>query len=316
MEDELEPLFATGDTIVRKNVGGEVVARYVVEDPAFTRAGKLRYRRESGTTDTAWWDVPSKLPARHELESRASAAPPAPSPVINGEYRTLDDQEELKEQAAAARRLGDTVMPERIQRLETLRGFPVPWFVDRTIQPPDFRIIDDRKVLEAAERRRCWVCGQSLGAYAAYLVGPMCVVNRVSAEPPSHRECAEYSAKVCPFLSRPHARRRTNNMPEDAQEAPGVMIHRNPGVTLLWVTKKTIMRRGVRLFDIGEPTHYQWYCRGREATRAEVMDAIESGLPVLQSAAEEDGPFAIRQLQRQYDQAMRFVPNDVTGVPA
>jgi hypothetical protein len=314
VKDNLSP-FEPGDVIVKRRANGKVAGRYTVDDPAYTPKGKLRYRRESGTTDTAWWPSPAKLPPTYELESRSSDAEEE-SPAVNTTYRTLDEQNELAEQAAAAARLRDTAMPQRIAALDTHRGFPVPWFVDRTIDPPDFRIIDERKVMLAADRRLCWVCGQALGAYAAYVVGPMCCINRVSAEPPSHRECAEYSARVCPFLSRPHARRRTNAMPDGLAAPAGMMIERNPGVTLMWVTKKTIKRRGVRLFDIGEPTDYRWFCRGRDATREEVMESIQTGLPILQEAAEAEGPHAVRQLQKQYDEAMSFVPHGTTEVPA
>jgi hypothetical protein len=84
----------------------------------------------------------------------------------------------------------------------------------------------------------------------------------------------------------------------------------------MWVTKKTIKRRGVLLFDIGEPTDYRWFCRGRDATREEVMESIQTGLPILQEAAEAEGPHAVRQLQKQYDEAMSFVPHGTTEVPA
>jgi hypothetical protein len=35
----------------------------------------------------------------------------------------------------------------------------------------------------------------------SFVVGPMCGINRNSAEPPSHKECAQWSARNCPFLS-------------------------------------------------------------------------------------------------------------------
>ena len=99
-------------------------------------------------------------------------------------------------------------MPSRIARLPTDRGFPVPWFVAWIDGKPDFRVIAPGRVAEAVNKGKCWVCGGTLFGTRAYVVGPMCAVNRTSAEPPSHRDCARYSAKACPFLSRPTMRRR------------------------------------------------------------------------------------------------------------
>jgi hypothetical protein len=65
------------------------------------------------------------------------------------------------------------------------------------------------------------------------------------------------------------------------------MIRRNPGVTLLWTC------RGYEVFDDGrggtlfrfpaKPESYEWYFRGRPATRAEVEESVRSGLPNLQA---------------------------------
>jgi hypothetical protein len=47
----------------------------------------------------------------------------------------------------------------------------------------------------------------------------------MSAEPPSHRECAEYAVRACPFLTRPLAVRNERGL--DGFEPAGVMIKRN-----------------------------------------------------------------------------------------
>ena len=56
--------------------------------------------------------------------------------------------------------------------------------------------------------KRCWVCGDPLGVHLTFPIGPMCALNRTISEPPSHHECASWSARNCPFLSRPHMVRR------------------------------------------------------------------------------------------------------------
>src|SRR5215831_18617572 len=115
-------------------------------------------------------------------------------------------------------------LPRRMKALPVDRGYPVPWFVEWIDGVPDFRIMDGRKLVRAVRERLCWVCGQPLGSFLAFTVGPMCAVNRISSEPPSHRDCAVFSAKACPFLTRPTMRRREAGRPEEAEQPGGMMI--------------------------------------------------------------------------------------------
>src|SRR5262245_39698608 len=90
-------------------------------------------------------------------------------------------------------REGLPARPPRIKRLPLdARGYPVPWFVAYVDGVPDFRIVDTPKIGVAWNKQRCWICGGQLGRYLAFAIGPMCAVNRVSSEPPSHLECAMY----------------------------------------------------------------------------------------------------------------------------
>jgi hypothetical protein len=204
---------------------------------------------------------------------------------------------------------GDT--PDRIFRLpRDERGLPIPWFVDYVDGKPEFRAMDSRKIPLAIKFRICWVCGGPMGRHMAFLVGPMCSINRISAEPPSHVDCALWSAKNCPFLTTPARKRREKNMPEGAQDAAGVMIKRNPGVALVWVTKSyQVMDAGNGLlFRIGKPESVAWFAEGRKAERGEILDSMLSGLPLLQEAAMHDGREALRVLDQQYIEAMKLVP--------
>jgi hypothetical protein len=178
--------------------------------------------------------------------------------------------------------------PPRIAALPVFRGYPCPWFVGWLDSgEPEFRGADGRKFVRAVREKLCWVCGDYLGTRMTFVAGPMCGVNRTSAEPPCHLECARYAAKNCPFLSKPQMVRRENNLPADMADAAGFPIKRNPGVTLLWTC------RGYEVFDDGrggvlfrlsaKPESYEWYCRGRPATRAEVEESVRSGLPNLQA---------------------------------
>lgn len=201
-------------------------------------------------------------------------------------------------------------LPRYIQRLPVdRRGYPVPWFVAWIDGEPEFRVTKPNAATEAWTRDLCWVCGGKLGRFRVFAIGPMCAVNRVSAEPPSHLDCATFSVKGCPFLVRPHMRRRENDLPPGVVEPGGHMIRRNPGVMLLWVTTKPKIKRvdeGLFRFD-PIPESVSWWAHGRKATRQEVLESITSGLPLLREAA-ETRPGDVRKLEREVDRALALVP--------
>lgn len=189
-------------------------------------------------------------------------------------------------------------MPKSVRDLpvDPVRRFPVPWFVAWVDGKPEFRAADGRKWSEAVRMKLCWVCGKSLRvlpgsggshprrvAYEqAFVIGPMCSVNRVTVEPPCHPECALFSAKACPFLARPQmARREGGGVMEQTVNPGGVMIRRNPGTTCLWHTGFYQVEgdgRGGHVLRLGEPYRVDWFCQGRIATRAEVVESIGSGV--------------------------------------
>jgi hypothetical protein len=187
-------------------------------------------------------------------------------------------------------------MPDKIKRLPISKeGYPTPWFAATIGGERDFRVADTEKFYAAVKRSLCWVCGQQLGQYKVFVLGPMCVVNRNTAEPPCHLECAEYSAKACPFLTRPRMRRNAADLPEGAKWSESG-IRRNPGAVALWSTKtfKTYRNHvdGGTLFEIGDPEKILWFAEGRKATRAEVDESVRTGLPFLEEMAKKEGPEA------------------------
>ncbi len=194
------------------------------------------------------------------------------------------------------------------------RGFPVPWFVAWEDGKPLFPVADGRKFAVAIKQGRCWVCGEALGRYKAFVIGPMCAVNRTSSEPPSHLDCAQFSARNCPFLTKPRMKRVDHGkLPIEVTRAAGEGILRNPGVTLVWVSTKFSTfsdGRGGWLVDIGEPHNVEWYAHGRTATRAEIMESITSGLPLLEEmVAKDPRPAAARvEFDRRVGVAMELVP--------
>lgn len=201
--------------------------------------------------------------------------------------------------------------PIRALRIDPIRRMPVPWFVTWIDGKPEFRVADGRKFALALEARLCWVCGTRIRDRMAFVLGPMCTVTRTSAEPPCHIECAVFSVRACPFLSRPKMERREGGIPEGAGCA-GHMITRNPGVGCVWgTTVYTPFRDGPGvLLNVGDPIRdmVSWWAEGRKATRAEVEASIDSGLPILREMAEKDGPRAVADLERMTDDARRYLP--------
>jgi hypothetical protein len=190
------------------------------------------------------------------------------------------------------------------------RGYPVPRFVEWIDGKPDFRVMDADYLRRAVRMKLCWLCGEPLGKFSTFCIGPMCAVNRTSAEPPCHSDCATFAAMVYPFLTLPKAERREANLPKDGIAPAGIMLKRNPGVVLLWTTSsyKIFQHGNGILFEIGPPTQVHWYARGRPATRDEVMESINSGLPILAEMAAAEGSRAVAQLQKQLEAALQHVP--------
>lgn len=201
-------------------------------------------------------------------------------------------------------------LPARIATLPIDdRGYPVPWFVAWVNGTPEFRAADRDKWVLAINKKLCWVCGAQLGANMAFVAGPMCGLNRTSAEPPCHLECAEWSARNCPFLARPHMVRRedgTLNTEILKEQSAGNAIPRNPGVALVWVTRSYSLfndGNGGYLIRMGPAERMIWYAEGQPATRTQVAASVDSGLPALLERAElqdsqEPNAGAVRMLMK------------------
>lgn len=211
------------------------------------------------------------------------------------------------------------ILPRKMAHLPiAANGYPVPWFV--WINPangePDFRVIAPGKLRTAMLGRRCWLCGGVLGRHQVFCIGPMCGINRITSEPPSHRECAEFAAAACPFLSQPRMRRNLKiAKPEGAREMPGRPALRNPGGVLLWESAswRQVRVKGGFLLDVGEPIRVDWWVKGKPASRAEAETILEAGAEFLR----DDAPAALEPrelieglevLERQVAAARQFLP--------
>jgi hypothetical protein len=218
-------------------------------------------------------------------------------------------------------------LPARLRGRPIERGYPVPWFVANVDGRYDFRVIGRGKIKQAVTEKLCWICGQTMiGHYLTFPIGPMCAINRISSEPPSHWECAEWSARACPFLTQQEVKYNAANLPAGINAAAGCGVQRQPGVILLWETTRydklkiteEMVKRGAEpgfLFVIGNPLRTAWMREGRPATRIECLTSIESGYPILLEAAFNDGPEAIQQLEDGKRAAFKLLPADELEAP-
>jgi len=214
------------------------------------------------------------------------------------------------------------IIPARMRhRPIDARGYTVPWFVEWIDGKPDFRVMDRNKWMRALRDNLCWLCGEKLGTLRTFVIGPMCVVNRITSEPACHRDCAEYAARGCPFLTIPDAQYRDSNLPAETQATPGMVTH-NPTACALYTTRSWYVRHvtdgaGARgaLIRLGPPEAVQFWHRGRPASRAETLAALNKGLDVLRKAAEEQGEEALGELLAHVQDVEQYLPHE-SFVPA
>lgn len=204
-------------------------------------------------------------------------------------------------------------LPARFKKLPVdHRGYPIPWFVADVDGKRDFRMADGAKRVRAVTQHLCWLCGEKLGRHLAFVIGPMCVVNRNTSEPPSHRECAEFALQACPFLTLPQAQYRGANLPEGL-ERPPMAIDGNPGVSALWICDRFQPYRVEQswLIRLGDPTEVTWWTEGRAATRAEVLESMEERLPALAKIAQEEGEEATIALGLMVAESLQLLPKEI-----
>lgn len=229
-----------------------------------------------------------------------------------------------------AEAIRDVPIPIRMRKLPISdKGFPIPAFVC-WLDPNgggylgegapgavrDFRIINHEYLDRVFRLSRCWICGEPLGRFRVFAIGPMCAVNRVTMEPPNHRDCVEYAVRCCPFMVRPRMRRNAKDMPTAERHIPGLHVDRNPGAYCLYQTETyhRFKAAGGALIRLGVPQRVDWWMEARAATREEVLTAIDSGMPSLMKVARIEGEEAVAELKRGYDRALAWLPAERANV--
>lgn len=113
------------------------------------------------------------------------------------------------------------------------------------------------------------------------------------------------------FPGRPKRLRDERDLPKGLQQA-GFGITRNPGVAMVWSTRKWKTWRppgGGILFNIGEPDAIDWFAEGRPATNGEIMKSVTTGIPLLLEQAAEDGAVACFQLGQMTQIFLNLIPS-------
>jgi hypothetical protein len=94
-------------------------------------------------------------------------------------------------------------MPPQIAKLpRDHRGYPIFKMVTYPDGGHNFTGQSGDTVIECVEKKLCAICGEELGPVVAFLgpIGIFDVERRNVSDPPMHRECVEYAARVCPFI--------------------------------------------------------------------------------------------------------------------
>ena len=102
------------------------------------------------------------------------------------------------------------------------RGFPIPAITPWADGTPQFGLTSTARTFLCAFERRCSICAATMppgsvwrvvGGEEADAIGDAITEGRAfrnaapTAEAPGHRACMLYAAMVCPWLTRPNARR-------------------------------------------------------------------------------------------------------------
>lgn len=157
-------------------------------------------------------------------------------------------------------------IPKQIRKLAILGGRPVPFFA-KWHGPRPTTLVDLEAVRDCVEKRKCYICGARMGPVIAYHAQLSTGASRMVPEPGMCVECAEWYA-----------------MAFDPPQADPMLV---------WTSAEeyTVVRFDERgaLLRIGDPLSIKAYCFNREATPAEVREAMIRTKPRLVAVGIEHG---------------------------
>lgn len=103
-----------------------------------------------------------------------------------------------------------------ISRLKQFAGMPVPATVLWVGDKPDFRRVNNEAWVHHYKHKLCAVCGTKLTLSCYWIGGGACVNSHYFVDGAMHKECAELSISICPFLNNT----RTSYRGDDIQGMP------------------------------------------------------------------------------------------------
>lgn len=155
-------------------------------------------------------------------------------------------------------------LPENIANLpKDSRGYPIPFFVAWVKGVPQFHLADPNKAVQCYKNRLCWVCGERLDQIVAFVGGPLSCDGGSFADAACHVECAEFSAKYCPHLATPNAKRRQSDIPATA---PTGFTTKHPEKIGVYITTgyRMINTPGGFIFRAESALDIRWFREGQQ----------------------------------------------------
>jgi hypothetical protein len=198
-------------------------------------------------------------------------------------------------------------MQVRMLSLPLLDGYPVPFFAAVVDGEQTLLVRDQAKHQACIEQDLCWICGQRLGVFKTFAIPPVLALHRISFEPPSHIECAEYAIQAFPFILLPTSQRGDGGC-EEGISGRIMTLMLNAGVGVLWTTKTWTEGRTTReaMMVLGEPTTVRWFVQGRPASRAEAQAGMDAAFPRLQAMCRSE--IGRASLANDYAQLVKLLP--------
>lgn len=89
----------------------------------------------------------------------------------------------------------------RLARQPTVGRLTVPYMVDATRRPIDFKVLDVEHIRRCIRHRRCGVCGGRIRGALAFIGPTDPGADACFADPWMHEDCARTAMEQCPFLA-------------------------------------------------------------------------------------------------------------------
>ena len=197
------------------------------------------------------------------------------------------------------KRLQEIRVPANLTERPRYNGYIVPFFVawyvgDHQVNEnepgarPSFPTTDFGRMNTCRKFNRCWICGQKMGAFKAFVFGPASAIAGASYEPPSHRDCARYAVQACPFLTDENAKHvLERNENYKLKQGEGVLPEvspYNPGLAVIYIVRNYQFRmqdraRGIGVFELpSKPESIEFWREGHKATLADVANGIQKAI--------------------------------------